>query len=154
MPSHAATASRPRAASSWFAAPNRAPDLCVAGHAEGNAEDDGDSGGNVRIGEDLACAGHILDALAGLHPEFLEHVAGKTGSGVKRGQAECGDCQDQQRVGDLLCAGAEQSAEHGGQAACENCGGNNGGAVGVIASDVRNCAQEMIARADSMSMPP
>ena len=119
----------------------QSPDLCVAGHAEGNAEDDGDSGGNVRIGEDLACAGHILDALAGLHPEFLEHVAGKTGSGVKRGQAECGNCQDQQRVGDLLCAGAEQSAEHGGQAACENCGGDDGGAVGVILPDVRNCAQ-------------
>ena len=139
LPSQQHTASRPRAASSWLAAPNRARSWHNRS-CPGHAGHHGDGGGHIGVGQDLFPARHILAGLTGGGEELLEHIAGQTGGGIHGGQAEGGHGQDQHGIHHVVAAGAEHLGEHGGKAGGEHHGGGHGGAVGVLRPDVTNGA--------------
>ena len=100
------------------------PDLGKSAHAEHDAENYSEDGCKVGVNHEfLEAALDILRGLAGFQPEFLEHEAGKTGCGIKRGEAECGVGQNQQGVHDIFHAGeSRDGCDHGCDAACENIG--------------------------------
>ena len=84
--------------------------------------------------EELGSAGQVVAGLSFGNEQLSEHVAGKTGAGVQRGQSEHGDSQSQQRVNHLVAGLAGEGSNHG----C-NTTGKDGG---------RRAEQELVAAAN------
>ena len=118
------------------------PYFGISGHAERDAQDNGDCCREVRIYEDLPAVFDIFRGLAVDKPEFLEHVAGQTGRGVEGGQAKYRDRQDEHLVHDVLdafiCEGTDHPGDTGREDCCGGCesGGQFAGLSGHLADRV------------------
>ena len=88
LPSHAHTASKPSAASSWFAAPEERPHELVAGKTKANAEHHRDDRCDPRVRDGFAPTRKLRDVFAVWGEKLLEHIASEAGRRVERGQAE------------------------------------------------------------------